>query len=488
MKKRSLKPFSSFLALYLAIYLLCPFNAAHADWLDEWWSNSNYGGYTPGSYATSQGRGYATAGSFNVRRQSTTSDYLVSIQRPSIKAGCGGIDGFLGAVAFVNDPNYLINKAQNIISAAPYIAFEMALKILNQQLAGSLQNALSVVDALNNININDCAAAKPISAAMISPFNNKGTVEGASEAWSSFYQDTGFSNLWTQSQNTINNTPINTPGGGANENDLVQGCPADLQAIATAPSIIEYLLNRYGYSDDVVEVVRGLFGDYRVTPTQAIYIDTCPSNEEGKKLELFWNGQGRKKRLSNDACVAMDMTFTEKGTTYSSIRDWVRTMLTEIHNNMLNKVALSADNQFFIEHIPSPVYLHMRNSTMTGSGDVSIDTYTNLCTAGFVYQTIEDLYGAVSEAIIKAKRIGSAQNTASSTCKVISMNSLIEGLDGIRNKLQDFHKQTGDEYTMHLLAHQALENNSRVAQEVSNLIQSKIAGAFGSSLAARISR
>jgi hypothetical protein len=184
----------------------------------------------------------------------------------------------------------------------------------------------------------------------------------------------------------------------------------------------------------------------------------------------------------------MDMTFTENGTTYSSIRDWVRTMLTEIHNNMLNKVALSADNQFFIEHIPSPVYLHMRNSTMTGSGDVSIDTYTNLCTAGFVYQTIEDLYGAVSEAIIKAKRIGSAQNTASSTCKVISMNSLIEGLDGIRNKLQDFHKQTGDEYTMHLLAHQALENNSRVAQEVSNLIQSKIAGAFGSSLAARISR
>jgi conjugative transfer pilus assembly protein TraH len=461
---------------------------AHADWLNEWWSNSNYGGYSPGTYGTSQGKGYATAGSFNVRRQSTTSDYLVSIQRPYIKAGCGGIDGFLGGVGFINDPNYLINKAQNIVSAAPYIAFEMALKILNQQLAGSLQNALSVVDALNNININDCSAGKVMAAALVNPFDPTGQVESAGEAFGKFKMDSGLNDLWTDAKSAMEGNQINNAGDGVTEADLVSGCPTELRNLAQANSALEQLMNRYGYSDTIVEVVRGFFGDFHVTPTQVIPIESCPGNEEGKKLELFWNGQGQRKRLSDGSCVALDISFTENGTNYASIEDWVRTMITEIYDHLANKSAMSEDNRYFIEHIPSPVYLQMKNSVVSGSRDVSIETYTKFCTNGFVFQTINDLYGAVTESIIKAKRISGATNAKSTTCNAISMAPLMEGLSDLQRKLHKFIDMVENEYKTEIQSFHALATNANYVQETNDLIIRRISSAFGSSIATRISK
>src|SRR3546814_5952804 len=40
-------------------------------------------------------------------------DYLTSVTLPKVRAGCGGIDMFLGGMSFL-DPDYLVQKLESI--------------------------------------------------------------------------------------------------------------------------------------------------------------------------------------------------------------------------------------------------------------------------------------------------------------------------------------------------------------------------------------
>ena len=79
---------------------------AHAQgWAESWFDNVTY--TSPGSFED-QTRGYVTAGGMS-GRVDVHNDYLMSITLPKVKAGCGGIDMFLGGMSFL-DPDYLVQK------------------------------------------------------------------------------------------------------------------------------------------------------------------------------------------------------------------------------------------------------------------------------------------------------------------------------------------------------------------------------------------
>lgn len=80
--------------------------------------------------------------------------------------GCGGIDGFLGGFSFL-DPDYLVEKAQRAMQAAPYVAFDMALKTMCKECADTLGKIEQITNFLNGIQLNECALAKPIATAMV---------------------------------------------------------------------------------------------------------------------------------------------------------------------------------------------------------------------------------------------------------------------------------------------------------------------------------
>src|SRR3546814_9999282 len=66
---------------------------AHAQsWAESWFDNVTY--TSPGSFED-QTRGYVTAGGMS-GRVDVHNDYLMSVSLPKVRAGCGGIDMFLG--------------------------------------------------------------------------------------------------------------------------------------------------------------------------------------------------------------------------------------------------------------------------------------------------------------------------------------------------------------------------------------------------------
>ena len=100
---------------------------AHAQsWAAHWFDNVTY--TSPGSFED-QARGYVTAGGFS-GRVDVHNDYLMSVTLPKVRAGCGGIDMFLGGMSFL-DPEYLVQKLESILQAAPAVAFQYLLETLD---------------------------------------------------------------------------------------------------------------------------------------------------------------------------------------------------------------------------------------------------------------------------------------------------------------------------------------------------------------------
>lgn len=92
-----------------------------AGWVDDWVDQKVE---TSPGYFEGQKRGYYTGGGFSAR-WNLQNDYIWSVTPPRLKTGCGGIDAFMGGFSFM-DPDYLVQKLQRIMSAAPAAAFDVA--------------------------------------------------------------------------------------------------------------------------------------------------------------------------------------------------------------------------------------------------------------------------------------------------------------------------------------------------------------------------
>jgi len=128
---------------------------AEASWLKEFHDSSVL---TSPNAASNQKRSYYSAGGFSARVKHK-SDPLMSVSLPSISAGCGGIDVFFGGVSFLN-PSYLIEKATGMLKNAPYVAFSIGLKALSTQFADTIDAAQAITDQLNQLQFDECGAAK----------------------------------------------------------------------------------------------------------------------------------------------------------------------------------------------------------------------------------------------------------------------------------------------------------------------------------------
>jgi len=132
-----------------------PATAQVSDDLADFWSRSSGGvNVTRPSAYDGQRAGYVSLGSLYVRTQPRNSQ-LASIQMPSVRSGCGGIDIFGGAFSFLS-ADELIATMEAIMANASGFAFELALESLSpavQEVVGKLRDLSQQV---NSMNINSC--------------------------------------------------------------------------------------------------------------------------------------------------------------------------------------------------------------------------------------------------------------------------------------------------------------------------------------------
>ena len=223
---------------------------AHAQgWAESWFDNVTY--TSPGSFED-QTRGYVTAGGMS-GRVDVHDDYLMSLTLPKVKAGCGGIDMFLGGMSFL-DPDYLVQKLETILQAAPAVAFQYLLETLDEKMGNIISKMEAATNFLNSIQVNDCRLANRMVQIAKGDDNMSGIVEEMT-GYKSIRE--GYANSWQQSREKIQ---ANKGNPTEDLKEALANCPAEVTDIFKTGSLLAHAAARVGASD-WAGVMRARVGD-----------------------------------------------------------------------------------------------------------------------------------------------------------------------------------------------------------------------------------
>lgn len=416
--------------LLLASLLASPI--AHADWTEAWFDNATYD--KPDSFSNQQ-RGFYSAGGFSARYDLKT-DYPVTVSVPRLKSGCGGIDGFLGGVSFL-DADYLVQKFQNIMQAAPAVAFDMALKTMCKECSETITKLEAMADELNSIQMNECAMSKRLVATVQSGDSN---ITGA--MWNEMTSDRSLreslERSWQEAQEKVR----------ANDNKpthdlkvLTDGCPKSVKDLFATGSVIQHATEKVGMGTHA-DIIRGYVGDVVMVATkddpipQAHKISACGGNQKTTLEDML---HGRALAKSTDGTCTKDSS--------KSVLAIVRTRMESIANKLRAGTVLTTEESQFINATPNvPVYSILRKAVIKGPEAVAvqIDVMAELVAVSYTWLIFNDLYRNTNYMLTQVRESmtsgGTAADAGKKQCDMRLYASAIDKFDGLHAEMLDNKK------------------------------------------------
>lgn len=133
--------------------------SVHADWIGDFYSSAGAGvnATMPQSITSQSTVGFSGGGlSWRVPNKNFQP---VALTPPSLKAGCGGIDAYLGAYSYPNKDAF-VQALRNFGQAAIGYFFELALRTMAPEIAVTLDVINDLASKANQFSMNSCSAAK----------------------------------------------------------------------------------------------------------------------------------------------------------------------------------------------------------------------------------------------------------------------------------------------------------------------------------------
>ena len=402
---------------------------AHAQsWAETWFDNVTY--TSPGSFED-QTRGYVTAGGMS-GRVDVHSDYLTSLTLPKIKAGCGGIDMFLGGMSFL-DPDYLVQKLESILQAAPAVAFQYLLETLDEKMGNIISKMEAATNFLNSIQVNDCRLANRMVQIAKGDDNMSGIIEEMT-GYKSVKQ--GFAKSYQQSREKIE-ANANNPTEDLKE--ALANCPAEVTEIFRTGSLLSHAATRVG-AGDWASVMRARVGDVYMRWDAAdkvplfSAIPACP-HQDTESAEDFLTGKVQRRALNIPATSADCSAGTGKGAL-----DLARERMEAIAGKIRSRSTLTSDERQFVANIRTlPVYRMLEWGVRQGVPDSVIADTDELVALTLAYQMLNDLTRSIDFAVSNAERgtnaAGAADAANTNLCQTRILTKGIEQLRGLREEV-----------------------------------------------------
>jgi conjugative transfer pilus assembly protein TraH len=361
--------------LYAIIISLFVSQTAQANWVDDWFDANNT---TNSSYYLSQERGFATVGSFQGRLK-TKSDYLLTASAPKLSVGCGGIDVFLGGFSFLN-PDYLVDKAERILRAGPYVAFGMALNEACTSCATYIDRAENIMNALNSLQIDECKAAK----GLIVSANH--LLHGREDQAVDVLQKnivSGLDNLFTDAKKDVEDKPGQAYKTAVDSSNMTAELKEELKQ---SGMLLDRIGAKVGMNASQIRQVRALIGDVQVNLTDsalnAFYFPGCDEATYKKLID----GKPLTKSSYGSACAE---------STGSNLQDVVSDMLTSIADKITGAqaAALSANEKNFVATTPYPIKSTLNTAALYGENQVAVvrDTMLQPTLHGYAFAIFSNI-------------------------------------------------------------------------------------------------
>lgn len=361
---------------------------AAQDWTKDWFESMTHSG--PSSFS-GQRRGYIQGGQFNGRFRLAT-DNPFTVSPPRVRAGCGGIDLFAGGLSFL-DPEYLVEKFENILQAAPALAFSMALKAHCETCEDVMSKLEATSSFLNSIQVNDCRMANQV-ARLVTGDNPDFISNVLEEATGSRSLEEAVEKHYHGAQQSIRDNDNEVP---VDLHDEVAACPAAVRELFADGSVIDHAAERVGMQD-MAPIIRAYIGDIFISwpstenaPTIR-EIDRCPRVDRFSSYD-FLTGEVEGRPADGGPC--------SRATTVSVI-SMVRQNMLDIGNGVRAKRAFTTDEVNFINQSAQPVWEIVRNGVLNGSLDQAVGAYEFPIASSLAYRVFDDLLTNVDFLISKA--------------------------------------------------------------------------------------
>ena len=409
-----------------SVVLLLTGCVCHAQaWVDDWFTSSST--TQAGSFET-QTRGYYTGGSFQGRWR-MSNDYLLSVQPPKIKTGCGGVDLFGGGMSYL-DADYLVEKFQRIIQAAPAMAFDLALQHLCKPCVAAMETLEDLSSQLNSIQVNDCRMAQRLVQS-VQEGDPSVIIEDQRRALAdysiseSYYRNLAEVNSRTQSSNGA--APIDT-------RPMLSSCPQVFLDVFGGGSVIQNTAELVGL-ESYADLMRGLIGDVVVTfpnGQNAPSVETmqkCDGNDD-IDAEDFMTGTVEVK-ATNERCSSAGFT---------PVADIVRTRLEGIVARMQTATALTPPDLAFINESPIPVYALLRDGVVNGTSAQTVQMLSEPLALAYAHRILDDLYKATQTVVSNATEVSSDASTSTGSTHRCEVAFLRGGLNHIAGMMEGAKK------------------------------------------------
>ena len=433
-------------------------SAQTSDWTDEWFNSATVSG--PSSF-NAQKRGYATGGQLSGRLQMTT-DNVFSVSPPRISSSCGGIDLFAGGISYL-DPEYLVQKLENILQAAPAMAFSMALDNYCAPCKNIMHEMENMSSFLNSIQVNDCRLANQLVEVVSA---------GDSRKWSDILEGT-YSREALDKALKKNRTDAQEDAAANNhEPDIdlrpsIANCPAPVKDLLSSGSLVSAAASRSGMSD-FADLIRGYVGDvYAEWPATSnapviSRIDSCPDNDL-RSLDDVIDGRSMMRGVGG-ACAA---------NTSASVLSIVNDHMTSIVAKIATDTPFTADEEAFVNQAAFPTYIILRDAVVRDLRAETIVAWRRPLSAYYAYSVFSDLLWNIEWTIEKAINDASTygvENAASpERCDMGPFMAAVDHLERLRIRVERARSFTREAYSAMLLE----QANSA---QVSTAIQSQADG------------
>ncbi len=491
---RSRKRTKKVLVACLAIALMTIPAIARSGWVDDWITSKQATGPTSFQGAT---RGYYSGGSFQAHWKNSN-DYMMTISKPHLKSGCGGIDAFMGGFGFL-DTEYLVQKLQRIMSAAPAAAFDLALKAVSEQVSGTLKDLGSWADKLNQLQLDDCKASKALVATLATPGSGLMSDKMQSElktAQTDFWQSSGAGDLYTKVSGIFDSEQKSMATGGASSAPTIQqtsqgsiaGCPQDVVDIYGGGSFLANVGAKKNLDPAYIALIRGFVGDVEIIPpavTGSTFVARSVSPcEENASPVAFLTGQTQAKDSPTAVCTPI-------GDTNKSLITYTTNKFNSIIGKMKSKTPYTTEEEDFLASLPPGVYNYLLAAASTKMEGATISELANISSNALAYYMLTDLFNKIQQlpdvvAHINSSAQGTRDGADPATCQQTLLNPTSEQFEVIKGRIQKKLEAIRTNYNAVLAESNAIADLQRRIQTANDQIYNELRGRFSKGVADHI--
>ena len=380
-------------AVVLAAFATPSYGTTVSDSMDSYWTGSLGSANITGPTAyNGQSAGYYTLGNLAVRTPQETSQ-IASIQMPSIRAGCGGIDVFSGGFSFINSEQ-LVATMKAVASNAVSYAFMLALKSLSPIIADQIESLQKLANDVNQMNMNSCQSAQALVGGLWGK-SDTASMQVCSDlsTYRGFYSDRIAARH--DCPNRLTQNLANLPA-------------ADQKVVPTNKNIAWEAMQNHpllANDTDLAQLMMTLTGTiiYRTPDNNGSVVDVLPGEgaDDGMITKLLDGGTIKVHRCdTTDKCLnPVKFGATQILPANRALQARVKTMLASIVGKIQARRALSPDEQDFLNMVTLPVYkmASVYSAQQGASAAGTMEQYSDIIALDLLYTWINRSVSSVED-------------------------------------------------------------------------------------------